>query len=99
MDFGLALAEALGFQDDQQPTRTHSHLRRGLLLSDDGEESVMHEDQDLGSTDPANIASSKREHSPHETHDSNYKDLGKKETRYSQMVDKDKKSISAQQKQ
>ena len=41
----------------------------------------MHEDQDLGSTDPANIASSKREHSPHETHDSNYKDLGKKETR------------------
>lgn len=39
--FGLALAEALGFQEEREPVRTQSHLRRGLLLSDDGDESIM----------------------------------------------------------
>lgn len=96
--FGLALAEALGFQDDQPPVRTQSHLRRGLLLSDDGEESIMQEEQEVASSDPANIPSSSQNQSPRETRETIHKDVSKKETRYSQVVDPDKKAISTQQK-
>ena len=57
----------------------------------------MQEEPDEASADPANVASSGHNHSPHETHDSIYKDAGKKETRYSHAVEKDKKAIPTQQ--
>ena len=89
--FGLALAEALGFQDEQQPVRTQSHLRRGLFLSDDGDESVMADEQEVVSQDQANIASSHNQ-SPRESREANRKDVVKKEARYSHAgVDQEKK--------
>ena len=102
--FGLALAEALGFQDDPEPARTQSHLRRGLLLSDDGEESLMHEEQQdaTSAADPVNLASGSHNPSPREVQDSIYRDLGKRqEARYSHAgAEKDKKTaISANSKQ
>lgn len=86
----MALAEALGFQEEQQPVRTQSHLRRGLLLSDDGEESVMHDEQELVSSDPANVVSSHNQ-SPRESREAGRKEAGKKETRYSHAVDQERK--------
>lgn len=57
----------------------------------------MQDEPDETGADPANVASSGHNRSPRETQDSIYKDTGKKETRYSHAVEKDKKAIPAQQ--
>lgn len=89
LGFGQAIAEALGFTDDQKSNRNRSHLRRELFLSDDGDNSLNGGGmgfQNGVAEDPSNIPSSSN-HSPRDARKTLTKDISKRETRYSHIFD------------